>query len=181
MSDYGDRAEDSTINVFFTTHDGDGGAVAPSSGFEAADVAIFKDGSDTEKTSTNGLTMTSPFNATTGLHRLTIDTSNDTGDGGFWVTGSDYTVALTPDETVDSQSVVRVIAEFSIENRPDVVLQKILKGDWVISDPGGGAAYQLTVYKAGTATVLVPAKNLRQLDTSDVTSASHIVAGAVKP
>lgn len=119
MSDYlGDFVEDDTVHIVFTTHDGSGGAVAPSDAFEAADVAIYKDNSATQKTTTNGLTMTSPFDTVTGLHFLTIDTSNDTGDAGFWATGSDYTVVLNPDtETVDSQTVVKVLAQFSIQNR----------------------------------------------------------------
>jgi len=117
MSYKGDFAEDSTVYVFFTTHDGDGGAVAPSDAFENTDVKIYKNGAANEKTTANGLTMTSPFDSVTGLHLLAIDTSNDTGDDGFWATGSDYSVVLSPDETVDSQAVVRVIGEFSIENR----------------------------------------------------------------
>jgi len=117
MNYIGDFAEDSTIYIPITTNDGSGGAVAPSSAFEAADVVIYKDGSATQKTSTNGITMTSPFDSTTGLHYLAIDTSNDTGDAGFWVTGSDYSVILAPDETVDSQTIVAELASFSIENR----------------------------------------------------------------
>lgn len=114
---YGDFAEDATVYIPITTSDSNGGAVAPSSAFEAADVVIYKNGSATEKTSTNGLTMTSPFDAVTGLHMLEIDTSNDTGDAGFWVAGADYHVILTPDETVDGQSVVHTVGTFSIENR----------------------------------------------------------------
>lgn len=63
------------------------------------------------------MTITSPFDTVTGLHLIVIDTSNDTGDVGFWTTGSDYTAILVPDETVDAQTVVRVLAQFSIENR----------------------------------------------------------------
>lgn len=122
MSNYlGDFAEDATVYVYFTTSNGSGGAVAPSSAFEAADVLVYKNGSATQKTSTNGLTMTSPFDSVTGLHCLAIDTSNDTGDSGFWVAGADYTVVLSPsDETVDSQTVVSVLAQFSLENRGSV-------------------------------------------------------------
>ena len=113
----GDFAEDATVNILFTTHDKNGGSVAPSTAFEAADVKIYKDNSDTEKTATDGLTM-SAFDSITGLHSLIIDTSDDTNDAGFWVTGSDYAVVLSPsDETVDSETVVAVIATFSIENR----------------------------------------------------------------
>lgn len=119
MSNYiGDFAEDATVYAYFTTSDGAGAAVAPSTAFEAADVVVYKDGSATQKTTTNGLTMTSPFDSVTGLHLLAIDTSNDTGDSGFWVAGADYAVVLSPsDETVDGQVVVAVIARFSIENR----------------------------------------------------------------
>lgn len=118
MQYLGDFAEDQTVHLYFTTNAAAGGAVAPSSAFEAADVRIYKDGSATQKTTTNGLTMTSPFDSVTGLHLLDIDTSVDTGDTGFWVPGHDYTVVLSPDtETVDGQTVVAVLGQFSIENR----------------------------------------------------------------
>lgn len=113
MTWLGYRDEDSTIEVYFSTSDGSGGAVAPSSAFEAADVKIYKNGSATQKTATDGLTMTSPFDSITGLHLLQIDTSDDTNDAGFWVAGGRYTVILDPsDETVDSQTVVAPIATF---------------------------------------------------------------------
>ena len=117
MKYMGDYADDSTVRIFFTTNDGSGGAVAPSTAFEAADVVIYKNNSATQKATTNGITMTSPFDAVTGLHLVEIDCSNDTGDAEFWATGNDYSVILSPDETVDSQTVVAAIAQFSIENR----------------------------------------------------------------
>lgn len=117
MNYIGDFSEDSTVRVVLTTNNGDGAAVAPSSAFEAADFVIYKNGSATQKATTNGITITSPFDSITGLHVLEIDTSNDTGDSGFWTTGADYWVVATPDETVDSQTVVAVIATFSIQNR----------------------------------------------------------------
>ena len=113
----GEIKEDATVDFFFTTNNKSGAAVAPSTAFEAADLIIYKDNSATQKVTTNGITMTSPFDAITGLHQVSIDTSNDTGDAGFWVTGSDYAVILSPDETVDSESVVAVVAQFSIQNR----------------------------------------------------------------
>lgn len=115
----GDFPEDfTTVTCIFTTHAATGATVAPNSAFEAADVVIFKNGSATEKTSTNGVTMTSPFNGTTGLHCVVIDTSNDTGDGGFWVAGAQYTVVLVPDETVDGLTVAKVIGTFGIALAP---------------------------------------------------------------
>lgn len=117
MSDwYGDHPEDfATVTCMFTSSDSNGAPVAPLSAFEAGDVKIFKNGSATEKTSTNGLTMTSPFNGSVGLHCLVIDTSNDTGDSGFWTAGAVYTVLLDPDtETVNGQTVLKVLGQFGI-------------------------------------------------------------------
>lgn len=112
----GDFPEDfTTVTCMFTTHASTGAPVAPSTAFEAADVIIYKNGSATQKTSTNGVTMTSPFDTITGLHCVVIDTSNDTGDGGFWVAGAQYTLVLSPDETVDSLAVAKVIGTFGIE------------------------------------------------------------------
>ncbi len=117
MNYIGDFAEDGTVRLFFSTNNRSGGAVAPSSAFEAADVVIYKDGSATQKATTNGITMTSPFDAVTGLHLVEIDTSVDTGDTGFWQAGHDYTVVLAPDETVDSQTVVQVLGQFGVVSK----------------------------------------------------------------
>jgi hypothetical protein len=117
---YGDFAEDATVYVPLTTHAAAGGAVAPASPFDLGDFAIYN----------NGLTVTSPFDSVTGLHLLAIDTSVDTGDAGFWAVGSDYMVVLAPAsgtgtvETVDGQSVVAVVATFSIENRGPLRLRR---------------------------------------------------------
>jgi len=114
----GDFAEDATVEIPFTTENSSGAAFAPSTTFESDDVKIYKNGSATQKTATDGLTLVSPFDSITGLHHLTIDTSNDTNDTGFWVAGADYTVILDPsDETIDGQIVVYILATFSIENR----------------------------------------------------------------
>ena len=130
-----DFIEDSTVYLQFTTNDANGGAVAPSSAFEAADLKIYKDNGAAEKTTTNGITMTSPFDGVTGLHAVSIDTSNDTGDVGFWVTGSDYIVLLNPDtETVDGQTVVKVLAHFSIENRFNAMVDQVIEGTLTFQD-----------------------------------------------
>lgn len=103
------------VVCMFTTHDAKGAAIAPQSAFEAADVLIYKNGSGTQKATTNGVTMTSPFDSIVGLHSLTIDTSNDTGDSGFWTAGAVYTLVFDPDETIDGISgVVKVIGQFML-------------------------------------------------------------------
>ena len=116
MTGFVDYPEDfTTITIPFTTHAASGALVAPSSALEAADVKIFKNGSATEKTTTNGLTMTSSFNGTVGSHMLVIDSSNDTGDVGFWVAGAVYDVFLEPDETVDGIAVGKWVGKFGLD------------------------------------------------------------------
>ena len=113
-----DRALGSTIRMQFnsTNPDGGGAPVAPSTAFAVADIRIYKDGSATEKATTNGLTVTSPFDSITGLHLVEIDTSNATGDSGFWASGSVYHVRLVTAKTVATYSVSGLlIGEFSIE------------------------------------------------------------------
>lgn len=126
----GDFAANAVVNFAFTTHSGAGAAVAPVSAFEAADLKIYKGNSTTERSSSAGVTMTSPFDAIIGLHHVSIDTSNNT-DAGFWAAGNDYIVVLSPDETVDGQAVVRVVGQFSVENRniiADAVWDEVLSG-----------------------------------------------------
>jgi hypothetical protein len=113
----GDFLEDSTIAKMFFSPNTSDILVAPSAPFQTSDVVIFKDGSAVEKTSANGLTMTSPFNAYTGVHHLSIDTSNDTGDSGFWAAGSNYEVMLSTEKTVGGTAVRTEIFNFSIQNR----------------------------------------------------------------
>lgn len=118
MDYLGDYLNGSTVNLYFTTHNSAGAATAPLTAYEAGDVIVYKNSSNAQKTTTNGVTMTSPFDTIVGLHNVTFDTSNNTGDTNFWQAGNDYTVVLSADtETVDSQIVVRVLGQFSLENR----------------------------------------------------------------
>lgn len=131
----GDFPEDfTTVTCMFTTHDALGGPVAPLSAFEAADVIIYKNGSATQKTSTNGVTMTSPFDSIVGLHCLVIDTSNDTGDSGFWTRGAVYTLVLSPDsETIDGKTALNVIGQFGLDMNNVAAVKA--KTDNLPSDP----------------------------------------------
>lgn len=101
----------------FSTHAAAGGNVAPLSAFEAADIAIYKatDGaafSATKRSSSNGVTMTSPFNSLTGVHTVDIDLTDNT-DAGFYASGCLYAVMLSPDtETIDSQTITGVVLAY---------------------------------------------------------------------
>jgi hypothetical protein len=110
-----DYAEDATVRIPFTTHAAEGGLVAPSEAFDAGDFRIYKDGGETQKATDNGLTTLSPFDSITGSHQLTIDTSVDTGDVGFWESGSVYNVFLYPlGKTVDGQTVGKWVGAFRL-------------------------------------------------------------------
>lgn len=114
------------VRFQFTTHAQTGAAVAPSTAFENADLRIYKatDGagfSATQRASANGITMTSPFDSVTGLHDVDIDLT-DNSDASFYVAGF-YCIVLTPDETVDSLAVVKVLAYFEIGPPPVNVTQ----------------------------------------------------------
>lgn len=107
------------VRFGFSTHEAAGGNVAPNSAFEAADLRIYKatDGaalSATQRSSANGITMTSPFDSLTGVHTVDIDLTDNT-DAGFYVSGSYYEVWLCPDETVDGQTITGIcLAAFEV-------------------------------------------------------------------
>lgn len=112
----GDFVAGATITQPITTYAAAGSPVAPNSAFENADIVIYKGASATQRSSAAGITMTSPFDSTTGLHMLSIDLSDNT-DSGFYAAGNDYHVMLVPDETVDSLAVMAHLFTFSIQNR----------------------------------------------------------------
>lgn len=113
----GDFSANSTVYLAFTLNTSAGAAVDPSGTFETADMKVYKNSSATQRTSEVGFSITIPFDTTTGLGMVSIDTSDNT-DVGFYATGNDYTVVLSPDtETVDGQSIVAILGQFSIENR----------------------------------------------------------------
>lgn len=176
MADWlGDYTEDhTTVTCMFTTHSSTGAPVAPLTAFEAADVIIYKNGSGTQKTTTNGVTMTSPFDSITGLHCVVIDTSNDTGDAAFWVAGAVYTIVLSPDtETVDGVAVAKVVGQFGIELagalRPTTASRKldVSAGGEAGVDWANIGSPTTTVNLSGTSTkALEPTTSGRTLDVT---------------
>jgi len=126
MNYIGDFKEDATVYIYFTTHQEDGERVAPSSEIYVNNIAIFKNDSDDEvgSFSAPGITVTSPFNSTVGLHLVKIDTSVDP-QAGFWATGSEYMVLLrsyAPTQlTIDGKQPTSILATFSIERDSKVL------------------------------------------------------------
>lgn len=144
------------VRFIFSTHAAAGANVAPNSAFENSDIRIYKatDGaahSATQRSSANGITMTSPFDSLTGVHEVDIDLTDNT-DASFYVAGF-YTVVLAPDETVDSQAITGIVlAVFEIG---------VAKAD--VTQFGG---------TAGTFASGVPAVNATQI-SGDSTAADN--------
>ena len=109
----GDFAEDVTIVVPFTTTLG-GAGVAPSTALAASDVIVVKDGTSLKATA-NGISVSESVGGTVGAHSITLNTSTDTGDAGFWVAGSDYAVLVTPE--ISGQTLLSGPVVFSLANR----------------------------------------------------------------
>src|SRR5258708_6260794 len=66
----------------FPTNAAAGNAVAPSGAFGTDDIQIYKDHSNTPRSSSAGITVTSPVNGVVGLHRVSVDISDNTSAAG---------------------------------------------------------------------------------------------------
>ncbi len=112
----GTRQPGSTVYLYFDTFDGGDGSSITLTGLALADVIVIKDGSVTQRASTSGFSLLDTdgidFDSRTGLHGLSIDTSDDT-TADFWKAGSHYAVAVD-DVTVDGQTVRFWLAEFRL-------------------------------------------------------------------
>ena len=128
LGSYNTSSSRTHVRFQFSTHSSAGGNVAPNSAFEAADIRIYRaaDGaaySATQRSSANGITMTSPFDSLTGVHDVDIDLTDNT-DAGFYAAGYRYSIVLAPDETVDGQTITGVVlGEFEIGPPPANVTQ----------------------------------------------------------
>lgn len=89
------------------------GAPSATTNFAAADILIYKDGGTTQRTSANGIVVSTSFDGQTGLQMVTIDLSDNT-DVGFYAAGHEYQVGVA-DVTIDSQTVRFWLGTFSIE------------------------------------------------------------------
>jgi len=111
----GQRVVNSTVYVLFNTFNAAGASVTISN-FAVGDIAIYKNGSTTQRSSTNGFTLLDTdgidFDGVTGIQGFKIDLSDNT-DAGFYAAGGWYDVVVGP-FTVDSQTVNFVAASFDI-------------------------------------------------------------------
>ena len=114
MNYVGDFAADETVYLNFASYDSNGASVTLT-GLATSDIEIYKNGGTTQRSSDAGYTVSTDFDTITGIHAISIDTSDNT-DAGFFAAGNDY-VVIVSSVTIDSQTVSFVAGSFSIENR----------------------------------------------------------------
>src|SRR5690242_14153725 len=105
---YGDFVAGSVVRIFWQTFNSSGASVTRATD---GSIRIYKDNSDTQRTSSAGITDTEDADSLTGVHRINIDTSDNT-DSGFYAAGHDYFVVLQG-ATIDGQTVNAYLGSFS--------------------------------------------------------------------
>ena len=113
----GDFQYGATVYVPFASYDANGASVTLT-GLAVTDIEIYKNGSITQRASDAGYTLLDTdgidFDAITGIHGFSIDTSDNT-TAGFFGPGNDYFVVVSS-VTISAQTV-NFVYSFSIENR----------------------------------------------------------------
>lgn len=109
-----DYALGASIELLFNTMP-DG--VTPTTLAGSPVLKVWKGGNSTEQTLTGvGGSLTVDYDGVTGLHKVTIDTSNTDVDG-FWAVNSEYTVIFTAGTCGGKSMVGVIVGGFSIEKQ----------------------------------------------------------------
>ena len=120
MTYYGDFPTSHTsVCLVFDSFAAATGAPAATTNFANTDIQIYKNGGTTQRSSANGITVTTSFDTNTGLQMIVIDTSDNT-DAGFYAAGNEYSVGVA-DITVDGQTLRFWVGAFSIERAGGVL------------------------------------------------------------
>lgn len=107
MSMYlGDYADDETVYFKWDSFAAAGASITRATN---GTISVYRDDNATQ--TTTGVTDSEDFDALTGIHHVTIATTD-----AFYQTGADYSVVLSA-ATIDGQTVNAVLATFSIQNR----------------------------------------------------------------
>jgi len=138
ITNLGDYAVNSTVYVPFHTFDSnDPSASVTLTGLAVTDIEIYKAGGTTQRASDSGYTLLDTdgidFDAITGLHGFSIDTSDNT-DAGFFAAGGEYWVAVSS-VTVDGATINFWAAVFTIERAGGALA--LLKGTNSLADIEG--------------------------------------------
>lgn len=140
------------------------GAPSATSNFANTDIQIYKDGGTTQRSSANGITVSTSFDGNTGLQMVVIDLSDNT-DAGFYAAGHEYNVAVA-DVTIDSQTVRFWLGSFSIERAGGVLA--ILKSGAAKTTLADGVAHGGTL---GSSTATLALSRLSVVSQSANTAA----------
>lgn len=176
MSSYkGDFPTGKTLYFFFDTFAGSTGAPITMTNFAVGDIKVYKNGSTTERSSTNGYTLLDTdgidFDTITGIHGFSIDTSDNT-DAGFYAAGNDYTVVVST-VTVDSQTMSFIAGSFSIDNRG--LLRPTTASRTIDVDASGGV--EVGSFQAGAITAAAIATDAIDADALAADAVTEIAAG----
>jgi len=120
MINFGDFPTGKTLYIpFHTFSSDDPSASITITGLALADIKVYKNGGTTQRSSTSGFTLLDTdgidFDGITGVHGISIDTSDDT-DAGFYAANNEYWVVIDS-ITLDGATVSPLVATFSIDNR----------------------------------------------------------------
>jgi hypothetical protein len=135
----GNYVEDETVYFKWSSSDSSGGSITRSTD---GTISVYKDDSVTQ--TTTGVTDTEDFDSLTGVHHVTIVTTD-----AFYTAGTDYAVVLSA-ATIDTQTVNAVLATFSIANRHEEADVTKWNGTAVATPATAGYAY--CTIKDGTGT-----------------------------
>lgn len=149
MTYYGDFPTGASVPMEFDTFAAATGAPTATSNFTSADVLIYKNSNTTERTSANGITVTTSFDGKTGLQTVDIDTSDNT-DAGFYAAGNEYRVAITP-ITADGQTMTFWLGTFSIQRAGGVLATLLARTPNAAAGASGGLL--ISGSNAGTTTL----------------------------
>lgn len=111
MINLGIQKPGSVVYIPFSTFDSNGASITLT-GNATSDIAVYKDGSTTERASASGYTFTADFDSKTGIQYVAIDLADNT-TADFWAAGSKYFVTIG-DVTINAQTVRFVAATFTI-------------------------------------------------------------------
>ena len=130
MRHLGDYPTSATVDLKWTSTALNGASITRGTD---GSIRIYKNNSDTQRSSSAGITDTEDFDSLTGVHHLRIDLSDNT-DASFYAAGNEYQVVLVG-AVIDGVTVNTVLAEFSIERSGGVLA--LLKANR--SEPAQGA------------------------------------------
>lgn len=168
-----------TIYFFFDTYDSNGASVTIT-GLAVTDIEVYKNGSTTQRSSDNGYALLDTdgidFDASTGLHGFSIDTS-DNSDASFWADGAQYVVHVNA-ITCDGQTV-----RFSYLLTLGYLLRPTTAGRKLDVSTGGEAGLDWANVGSPTTTVNLSGTTVKtatdvETDTADIQSRLPAALGA---